>query len=226
MTVSAPASTAVIRPQRRRSAAWPVLAVLASLPVAALSVFRAIPAEWPTAVVQLLSFTPWLVIPAGAALLLGILSRRAVLVWLTAALMAVQLFWLFPLDHGRSTPDAGVPAVQLTAMNINSEFGQADAAEIVRLVRENGVTLLTVQEHSQALEDRLAAEGLSGLLPNRISDSHGRRRRQRHLLGAPFGNRGRRPGHALPDAGGQGHRGRDGNDGGPRSGERPCAAAG
>ncbi len=54
-------------------------------------------------------------------------------------------------------------------MNINSQFGEADAAEIVRLVRENGVELLAVQEHTQDFEDRLAAEGLGSLLPNRIS---------------------------------------------------------
>jgi endonuclease/exonuclease/phosphatase (EEP) superfamily protein YafD len=170
MTLSAPASAAVIRPQRRRSVTWPVLAMLASVPLAVLSVFRAVPAEWPTTVVQLLSFTPWAVIPAAGGLLFALLGGRRWLVWLTAALVAVQLFWLFPLDHGRSISDAGVPTAQLTAMNINSEFGQADAAEVVRLVRENGVGLLTVQEHSQALEDRLAAEGLSGLLPNRISN--------------------------------------------------------
>lgn len=169
MIFPAPASAA-IRRKRGRHVAWPVLALLASLPVAVLSVFRALPAEWPTAVVQLLSFTPWLVVPAGAALLFAVLGRRRWLLWLTAALAGVQLFWLFPLDHGRSIPDAGAPTVQLTAMNINSEFGQADAAEIVRLVREKGVGLLTIQEHSQALEDRLAAEGLSTLLPNRLSD--------------------------------------------------------
>ena len=169
MTISAPAPAATSRPQRRRSVTWPVLAVLASLPVAILSVFRAIPAEWPTPVVQLLP-SRRLVIPAGA----GDAPRRC---WPTPVAglgggrpMAVQLFWVFPLDHGRSMPDAGAPTAQLTAMNINSEYGQADAAEIVRLVRENGVTLLTVQEHSHALEDRLAAAGLSGLLPNRISD--------------------------------------------------------
>ncbi|QCO98892.1 endonuclease/exonuclease/phosphatase family protein [Arthrobacter sp. 24S4-2] len=165
MTIPAP-----VRPQRRRSAAWPVLTVLASSPVAVLSAFRALPAEWPTAVVQLLSFTPWLVIPAGASVLFALLGRRRWLLWLTGALAAVQLFWLFPLDHGRSVPDAGAPTVELTAMTINSEFGQADAAEIVRLVREEGVGLLTIQEHSQALGDRLAAEGLSTLLPNRISN--------------------------------------------------------
>jgi endonuclease/exonuclease/phosphatase (EEP) superfamily protein YafD len=170
MTIPAPVPAASFRPPRRPSAAWPLLAVLASLPVAVLSVFRALPAEWPTVVVQLLAFTPWLVVPAAVALLFAVLGRSRLLVWLTAVLAAVQLFWLFPLDHGRSNPDAGARTVQLTAMNINSEFGQADAAEIVRLVRENGVTLLTVQEHSQALEDRLAAAGLSALLPNRVSD--------------------------------------------------------
>lgn len=170
MTFPAAAYAAAIRPKPGRHVAWPVLAVLASLPVAVLSIFRAIPAVWPTPVVQLLSFTPWLVIPAGAGLLLAVVGRRRWLIWMTAALTAVQLFWLFPLDHGRSIPDAGAQTVQLTAMNINSEYGQADAAEIVRLVRENGVTLLTVQEHSRALEDRLAAAGLSALLPNRVSD--------------------------------------------------------
>jgi hypothetical protein len=91
------------------------------------------------------------------------------LISVTAALAAAQVFWLFPLDHGRSITEAGAPAAKLTAMTINSEFGQAEAAGIVRLVRENGVGLLTVQEHSRALEDRLAAAGLSGLLPYRIS---------------------------------------------------------
>ncbi|MDR6508780.1 endonuclease/exonuclease/phosphatase family protein [Arthrobacter oryzae] len=170
MTISTPVSAAAGRQQRRRSVVWPVLAALVSLPVAVLSLFRAVPVEWPTVVVQLLSFTPWLVIPAGTALLLAVVGRRRWLVWLTAALLGVQLLWLFPLDHGRSTSDAGTQAVPLTVMNINSEFGQADAAEIVRLVRENGVALLTVQEHSRGLEDRLAAAGLSALLPNRISD--------------------------------------------------------
>ena len=170
MTIRATTSAAAVPLRRRPSAAWPVLAVLVTLPLAVLSVFRAIPAGWPTVVVQLLAFTPWLVIPAGVALALSVIGRRAWLVWLTAALAAAQLFWLFPLDYGRGAPEAGGGTAPLTVMNINSEFGQAEATEIVRLVRENGVGLLTVQEHSQALEDRLAAAGLPELLPNRHSD--------------------------------------------------------
>ncbi len=54
-------------------------------------------------------------------------------------------------------------------MTINAKHGEADAAEIVRLVRENGVGLLAVEEYTPGLEDRLAAEGLASLLPHRIS---------------------------------------------------------
>ncbi|MFE4545095.1 endonuclease/exonuclease/phosphatase family protein [Arthrobacter sp. NPDC056727] len=161
--------------------AWArVLALCILLPVASLSVFRAVPAEWPTQVVQLLSFTPWLVIPAAVALALALLGRRLLVTAAAALLLGAQLFWLWAPDAGRA--DAG-PAlsraggsasdssstVQLTVLSINSRFGKADAAEIVRLVRENGVGLLAIQEHTQALEDRLAAEGLGKLLPHRIS---------------------------------------------------------
>jgi endonuclease/exonuclease/phosphatase (EEP) superfamily protein YafD len=173
-----------------------VLALCILLPVASLSVFRAIPAEWPTLVVQLLSFTPWLVIPAALALALALLGRRPAVTAAAVLLLGAQLFWLWAPDAGRadagqagdgqteagqteagqteagrtgagaSDPGSTVP---LTVMSINSRFGRADAAEIVRLVRDNGVGLLAIQEHTQALEDRLAAEGLGSLLPHRIS---------------------------------------------------------
>jgi endonuclease/exonuclease/phosphatase (EEP) superfamily protein YafD len=158
-----------------------VLALCILLPVALLSVFRAIPAEWPTQVVQLLSFTPWLVIPAALALALALLGRRLVVAAAAALLLGAQLFWLWAPDAGRADTgqaDAGGAgagasgpggAVPLTVMSINSRFGKADAAEIVRLVRDNAVELLAIQEHTQALEDRLAAEGLGSLLPHRIS---------------------------------------------------------
>ncbi|XAS69525.1 endonuclease/exonuclease/phosphatase family protein [Micrococcaceae bacterium Sec5.7] len=178
MTASAPVQPAA-SPKRGLAFVGRMLALLAALPVATLSVFRAVTAEWPTQLVQLLSFTPWLVLPAALALLLALLGRRGWVILLTSVLLAAQVFWLFPLDYGRYAPlasaGAGVSAragrlLELKAMNINSEFGEADAAEIVRLVSDNGIGLLTIQEHSQSLEDRLAAEGLARLLPNRVSD--------------------------------------------------------
>jgi endonuclease/exonuclease/phosphatase (EEP) superfamily protein YafD len=103
------------------------------------------------------------------AVLSAWLSRRRWLLVGMAALLAVQLFWLFPLDYGRGTPGGHAPSAELKVMTLNSGLGKADAAEIVRLVRDNGVGLLTVQEHTQALEDRLEAAGLASLLPNRVS---------------------------------------------------------
>jgi endonuclease/exonuclease/phosphatase (EEP) superfamily protein YafD len=147
-------------------------------PVAALSVFRAVPYPWPTPVVQLVSFTPWLVLPAGVSLLFAVLGRRRWMAGAAAGLVAVQLFWLVPLDSGQAEAEAAEgtagDTLELRTMSLNAKLGRADAAEIVRLVRENGITLLTIQEYSQALEDRLGAAGLGGLLPNRISAPAGR----------------------------------------------------
>lgn len=165
MTVSARAS-ATARPAALFRWLW----LLVTAPVVALSVFRAIPAEWPVLVVQLLSFTPWLAVPAAAALLLAFLGRSRWQQALAVALVLIHVFWLFPLDTARPAAAAGRPAVQLRVMNINSQFGQADAREIVRLVRDNGVALLAIQEHTQGLQDKLSVEGLDRLLPNRISE--------------------------------------------------------
>ncbi len=171
MTHPSPALPATRPARRRPSVAWSVLALLMVLPVAGVSMFRAIPVEWPLIVVQLLSFTPWMVVPALVALVLALAGRRLWVVITTAALLAAQLFWLFPLDAGKEQGlPAGTASVPVEVMSLNSEYGEADAASIVRLVRENGIQLLTLQEHTQGFEDRLQSEGLDQLLPNRLSE--------------------------------------------------------
>jgi len=143
--------------------------LLASVPVVALSVCRAIPAQWPVLVVQLVSFTPWLAVPAAAALLLALLGRSRWQQGVAVVLLVCQAFWLFPLDAGRPAVAATGTTVPLTVMNLNSELGQADAGQIVALVRDNDVSLLAMQEFTQGLQDRLSAAGLDALLPQRIS---------------------------------------------------------
>lgn len=150
--------------------AWRLLALAILLPVVSLSVFRAVPAPWPTPVVQLLAFTPWLVVPAVLALGLALAGRRGWLTALAALVLAAQLFWLFPLDAGRPVPDSPVPGTRITVLSINSHFGEADAAEIARLIRDHDAELLAVQEHTQGFEDRLAAQGLQRLLRHKLSD--------------------------------------------------------
>lgn len=176
---------------KRRSASrrWHVSSALCAAPVAVVSIFRAVPAPWPAPVVQLVAFTPWFVLPAGAALLLALPGRRPWAVLPAGALLALQLLWLFPPDRvadrflareadprpvgqqSTGQAQAAAPAAELTVMSLNAWKGQADAAEVVRLVRENNVGFLAVQELSPALEKRLDAEGLGALLPHRISRS-------------------------------------------------------
>ena len=163
------------QPAGRAHAGWRWMAGLAAAPVVVVSVFRAVPREWPTTAVQLVSFTPWLVFPATASLVFAVLGRRRWMAGAAAGLVAVQIFWLVPLDFARASPGPEAAAqtagsvVDIRAMSLNAKLGTADAAEIVRLVRENGITLLMLQEYTQALEDRLSIAGLSGVLPNRIS---------------------------------------------------------
>ncbi|WP_309075439.1 endonuclease/exonuclease/phosphatase family protein [Paenarthrobacter sp.] len=156
---------------RRASLAWSVVALLVALPVAGVSMFRGFPAEWPVIVVQLLSFTPWMVLPSAFALVLALVGRRRWVTITTAALLAAQLFWLFPLDAGKpeSLRAAGA-TVPLRVMSLNSEYGEADAASIVELVRDNGIQLLSIQEHTQGLEDALRSAGMEDVLPNLLSE--------------------------------------------------------
>ena len=83
------------------------LALLVVIPVLALSALRAVPAEWPVLAVQLLSFTPWLAVPAAMALVLALLGRSRWLQVSTAALLLCQVFWLFPFDIARPATTSG-----------------------------------------------------------------------------------------------------------------------
>lgn len=163
--------TASARPARGTRAAavsrW--LFLPAVLPVAVMSVFRAVPAEWPVLVVQLLAFTPWLAVPATASLVLAFLGRSRWQRVLVLVLIGCQSFWLFPLDIRHPAAEAAGTTSTLVAMTINAELGGADASDIVSLVRDRHVNLLVVEEYTPELASRLSAAGLDGLLPHRVS---------------------------------------------------------
>lgn len=155
--------------RRRAAAACRWLFIPLALPVAAVSVVRAVPVEWPVLGVELVAFTPWLTVPAAAALVLAFLGRSRWQRVLAGSLLACQAFWLFPVDvRGPAAEAAGRP-VSLVAMSINAELGDADAAGIVDLVREQHVDLLAVEEYTPQLSRRLTAAGLDGLLPHRVA---------------------------------------------------------
>ncbi|GAA2672071.1 endonuclease/exonuclease/phosphatase family protein [Actinoplanes palleronii] len=140
-----------------------VLLWLMVLPGLCWSVFRL--SGWePGRVIQLLAFTPYVAAAAWIPALLALILRRwtvgATATLIAAALAACVLPRALPdLDRGATE------GVKIQIMTANLLFGGADASEIVRLVRENDVAVLAVQEFAPRAESSLAAAGLGDLLP-------------------------------------------------------------
>ncbi len=146
--------------------------------------------------VALVAFTPYVtataLVPVLVALLLG---RRAVaLVALAAAIVLAAA--VVPRALG-GPPDAA-RGPRLTVMTSNQFVGRADPRAVVRLVRERGVDVLSLQEVTPASLRRLDAAGVRELLPHRVVDVGGARggngsallarRRLRPLRVPPGGN--------------------------------------
>jgi endonuclease/exonuclease/phosphatase (EEP) superfamily protein YafD len=161
MTITS--SAPVAKPVRVRRVAWLVLLWLLVLPGAAWAAIRL--GGWErSGLVQLFAFTPyvaaWSVVPVLAALA----TRR----WLAAAVatVTVALFAVTVLPRALADSERGPRGgVTLHVMTSNMLFGNADAATIVRLVRDNDVAVLALQEFSANGRQNLAAAGLGELLP-------------------------------------------------------------
>jgi endonuclease/exonuclease/phosphatase (EEP) superfamily protein YafD len=151
------------RPVGRRRIVWTVVLWLSLIPAAIWLLARAF--GWDSGFwVQFLAFTPyvamWTLIPAVGALI----ARR----WAAAAVAALIAFGFGWATVPRVVADAdkGPSAgVELRVMTSNMLFGGADATEIVRLVRENDIDVLAVQEFTERGQQALKAAGLEQLLP-------------------------------------------------------------
>ncbi|AGZ45619.1 endonuclease/exonuclease/phosphatase family protein [Actinoplanes friuliensis] len=161
MTITSSAPTT--KPVRVRRVVWLVLLWLLVLPGTVWAVLRL--GGWEQgALVQLFAFTPyvaaWSVMPVLAALV----TRR----WLAAAVATVTVALFAVMVLPRAFPDNNrgpQGGVALHVMTSNMLFGNADPAELVRLVRENDVAVLALQEFSPNAQTQLAAAGLGELLP-------------------------------------------------------------
>jgi endonuclease/exonuclease/phosphatase (EEP) superfamily protein YafD len=125
----------------RRTGAW-----CAGLLLAGVSVVvgcRAADTDGITPVPQLLAFLPWLLVPAGIALLCALLARWwAGLVW--AVVVLGLLAWYLEPYGGTGGPD-GPPLAALRVLTSNVEFGRATPA-LIRVVRDRRPDVVFVQE--------------------------------------------------------------------------------
>ncbi|GIF03003.1 endonuclease/exonuclease/phosphatase family protein [Actinoplanes siamensis] len=120
----------------------------------------------PGRLIQMMAFTPYVALGVVILAVLALALRR----WAAGIVAALAAVALVACVLPRALPDPGPgpsTGVRLPVMTANLLFGGADAARIVRLVREYDVAVLAVQEFSPDAETRLAAAGLGDLLPYR-----------------------------------------------------------
>ena len=161
MTITA-ARPGTTRRHRKRVGVT-VLVWLFVLPVAAWSVVRF--GGWERGpLVQLFAFTPYVAAWAWIPALIALASRRwlgAAIALVAAALLAVGVLPRMMVDKSRG-PSTGV---QLHVLTTNVLAGGADVDTIVRLVRDNDVAVLALQEFTPAIQGRFTEAGLDRLLP-------------------------------------------------------------
>ncbi len=116
--------------------------------------------------VQFLAFTPYVAVWTLIPLVLALITRR----WTAAAVASLIAFGfgMAVLPRLVANSDRGPTAgVEVRLMSANLLFSGAEPSEVVRLVRENRVDVLAVQEFTPNGEAALRAAGLEGLLPFR-----------------------------------------------------------
>jgi endonuclease/exonuclease/phosphatase family metal-dependent hydrolase len=112
--------------------------------------------------VQLLSFTTYVAAWSWLPLILALTRRQ----WLAAAVALVAAAMLTVAVLPRALPgQSPVTGVRLQVMTSNMRLGEADPAAIVKLVGDNDVDVLAVQEFTPEAEAGLKAAGLDQLLP-------------------------------------------------------------
>lgn len=152
------------RSRLRQSGAW--LAALVLLATSGVVGCRAAGVDAVTPVPQVLAFLPWLLVPAGVALLLAGLARwRTGLVWALLLLGALG-WWLRPYGPGPGGGDGPVIAT-VKVMTANLQFGRATPG-LFAAVRREKPDLVYVEECSFVCADALRTGLPRSVYPYRV----------------------------------------------------------
>lgn len=167
-------------PRRARHGFLSFFLWLVMVPVAGLLALRLLPLENASGrmVPELVSFVPVALAPTVVVVVLALLWRRRVLVVVSALALAVNGWWhvgyLIPTARVSAAATAAVSAQAATGdayariMTLNCLAGHASAADIVRVVREQHVEALCLQEINDSMVSDLENAGIDELLPNHV----------------------------------------------------------
>ncbi|MDX6716509.1 MAG: hypothetical protein QOH30_3067 [Baekduia sp.] len=123
-------------------------------------------------VVPAMAFTPLVLLSSVVPLVVAVALRRWAVLPLWVLVAGALLVAVLPraLAGPNPLPSGGIG---LRVMTANLYQGRGDPATIVRLVREHGVDVLSLQELTPEEVARLDAAGLRRLLPYRDVDARG-----------------------------------------------------
>jgi len=151
----------------RPSAAGVVAAAVAT-PWVLWAAMRAFGLERGHPFVALVSFSPYMAALAPLPVVLALLLRRrlvAAVAVVAALTLAASVLPRMAAGPQRAQADARGRTV--VVMSVNLQYGRADAATVLQLVRDHDVDILSLQELTPAAVGRLDAAGVARLLPAR-----------------------------------------------------------
>lgn len=153
------------RYRRRRRFGW--CAVLLLLPFSVPLIFRALDADGPSPVPQLLAFLPWFLAPAWLALVCAVLARRVLpVLWAVAVLVATGWF-LLPYGPDAPAHRAGAPTERFRVLTANLQYGGA-IGPFLDLLRAERPQLVAVQECDAACAAKLRTPEVRETYPHRV----------------------------------------------------------
>lgn len=156
-------------PRRTRALVRRWLPPLLLAPWAAWAVVRTFGLEGGTRLIPLMTFTPYMGLTSLLPLLVCLVARRWALA--AGALVVCLLFAAALIGRWLPGPRPDVAGPQIRVMASNLYLGRGDARTVVRLVREQGVDVLGLEELTPDEVARLDAAGLRRLLPYRNVDA-------------------------------------------------------
>ena len=149
----------------RRVVAWVLVGLCAGWVV-----LRVLGLERGYPLVPLIAFTPFVAAGAAAIVLLALLLRQRAPALLAAVATLVLVAVVAPRALGGSSAPEGSAGPQLRVVTANMRFGHGSAEALVALVRLSRADVLSVQELTPELADRLDAAGLAELMPERVAE--------------------------------------------------------
>ena len=169
MEGSAVGGTIVTPVRKRRRLPRTALTWMAVTPFAAWAVARVAGLERGSLPTQLMTATPYAAAGSLLPLMIAALGRRRAAT--VVALLASAALGFSVLPRALGTADAAAKGRPMRVMTVNMLFGKADAATIVRLVREFQPDVLSTQELTPGAVEDLDAAGLTELMPYRVLEA-------------------------------------------------------